>query len=251
MSMIRSAEGVSESPSDSRRETAHEVQRLVWDIPVRVFHWALVAAVIASYVTNKLGVAYFRYHVWCGYAVLILVGFRLLWGLVGTRHARFRNFLRGPTETLRYTRALLRGDDQHFAGHNPLGAIMVVVLMATLLTQAIVGLFSNDEIASVGPLYAYVSDSRSLLLTSLHRQLFDWIAIAIAVHVAAVLVHLLLKKERLLKAMWTGRKALRSNAANESIESSRLWLAALLIAALCGALAWIVEHAPAADIQAF
>ena len=223
----------------------------VWDIPVRVFHWALVAAVIASYVTNKLGVVYFRYHLWCGYAVIVLITFRLLWGFVGTHHARFGSFLRGPIETLRYAADFLRGREQHYAGHNPLGAIMVVTLLSALLTQALVGLFSNDEIASVGPLYGYVSDTLSLKLTSLHRQLFDWLAIAIAVHVLAVLAHQILKKEKLITAMWSGRKSTPVSLAASSISSSRLWLAALIIVAVSAALAWIVRHAPAAEIQAF
>ena len=82
-----------------------EKTRKVWDWPVRLFHWSLVLAVIGAYVTNRLGVAYFSYHLFFGYAVIVLVVFRVFWGFVGTKHARFVNFLRGPKAILRYISA--------------------------------------------------------------------------------------------------------------------------------------------------
>ena len=89
--------------NESAVETPQQVDhRQVWDLPVRLFHWALVAAIISAFVTNRLGVAYFQYHVWSGYAVIILVSFRILWGIVGTRHAKFRQFVRSPAATLHY-----------------------------------------------------------------------------------------------------------------------------------------------------
>ena len=225
--------------------------RQVWDLPVRLFHWALVTAFIASYVTNKLGVAYFKYHVWCGYSVIVLVSFRILWGIVGTRHARFRNFVRGPAATARYLLGLGRGGEQRYPGHNPLGAVMVLALLLALLAQALTGLFGNDEIIDVGPLYGYVSNERSLWLTSLHRLLFDWIFAAVVIHVLAVLAHLVVKKERLVRAMLTGRKPAHSVPAAEAIHSSRLWLAVVLIIAIAAALAWIVSTAPVAAPASF
>lgn len=225
--------------------------RKVWDLPVRIFHWSLVAAVVGAYLTHRLGVTWFRYHVWCGYAVLVLVTFRILWGLVGTRHARFWNFLRGPIATLRYGLGLLRGSSPHAIGHNPLGALMVVLLLAMLLVQAVIGLFGNDEIFNFGPLYGYVSNARSLALTSLHRKLFYWILAAIALHVLAVAYHRFFKGERLVSAMWHGRKPAAVVPAAEAIRSSRLWLALLLLAVLSAALAWIVIHAPVPATDSF
>ncbi|MDB5986922.1 MAG: cytochrome [Nevskia sp.] len=236
--------------SDATQSVANQ-HRQVWDLPVRVFHWSLVAAVVASYVTNKLGVGYFRYHVWCGYAVIVLVSFRLLWGLVGTRHARFWNFVCGPASTARYALGWMRGEPQRYAGHNPLGALMVMALLLALFAQACSGLFGNDEIVNVGPLYGYASNELSLQLTSLHRQLFNWILAAIVVHVLAVLVHRVAKRENLVSAMWTGRKPAHVVSIDESIASSRLGLALLLILAISGALAWIVANAPVADAQSF
>jgi cytochrome b len=225
------------------REDSHTV----WDLPVRVFHWLLVAAFVGAFVTNKLGVAYFGWHVLCGYAVIVLVAFRIVWGIVGTRHARFRNFVRGPGETLRYAASVLRGRPPTYAGHNPLGALMVVVLLPALGAQAILGLFGNDEIVNYGPLYGYVTDAVSLRFTSLHRHLFYWIAGAIGLHIAAVLVHRLLHGERLVTAMITGRKPSHVVGAADAIRASRSWLAALVVVLLIGVLAWIVDTAPNAN----
>lgn len=211
---------------------------MVWDLPVRVFHWALVLAVIAAYVTDRLGVAYFTYHVWCGYAVIVLIGFRIVWGIVGTRHARFSNFVRGPATIWRY----VRGRERPCAGHNPLGALMVIVLLGGLSVQAVTGLFGNDEIFNVGPLYGYVSDELSLRFTSLHRQLFYWIAGAIACHIAAVVFYRVIKKEKLIEAMITGRKAhIRTN---DAIAHSRSLLAVAIVIGIIAGLGWLIAAAP-------
>lgn len=224
-----------------------ETQHRVWDLPVRVFHWTLVLAIIGGFVTNKLGVAYFKYHVWCGYVVLLLVLFRIVWGLVGTKHARFASFLRGPQATLRYAARLLRGRDERHVGHNPLGAWMIVALLGMLGIQALLGLFADDEIFNTGPLSGYVSHDMSLRLTSLHRIIFYWIGAAIAIHVLAVLAHTFLKQENLVRAMLTGRKSALSAASHDHIDSSRTWLAVLVAIALSAGLAWIVGGAPASN----
>jgi cytochrome b len=219
-------------------------QRQVWDLPVRLFHWALVAAFISAFVTNRLGVAYFQYHVWSGYAVITLVSFRILWGLIGTRHAKFWQFVRGPGATLRYAHGVLHGRTLRYAGHNPLGAYMVVTLLIAIGTQAVSGLFGNDDIFNTGPLVGYVDKELSLRLTSLHRHLFYWIAAAVAVHVVAVIAHQVFKQENLIVAMITGRKPQHCVPEGEIIHSSRTWLAVLLVVALAAVLWLIVAYAP-------
>lgn len=223
-----------------------QVERQVWDLPVRIFHWSLASAIVAAFVTNRLGVAYFKYHVWSGYAVLVLVAFRIVWGFVGARHALFRNFLRGPKEIFAYARNLFSPGGPHYVGHNPLGALMVVALLGGAATQAALGLFSNDEIFNVGPLYGLVTRNQSLALTSLHRRLFYLLATAIAVHVLAVVAHKIFKNENLVRAMITGGKPRHLVPAEEAIPSSRLWLAAPLALAVIGVLAWIVLNTPTA-----
>ncbi len=219
--------------------------RRVWDLPVRIFHWLLVLAVVGAYATNQAGLESFEYHLWCGYAVVVLVSFRIIWGLVGTYHARFWNFIRGPVLTVRYAMNTMRNRETHYAGHNPLGAIMVVILLTTLLVQGVAGLFTNDEILNVGPLYGYISNELSLQLTRLHRSLFDWIMIALGLHVAAVIAHRVFKGEDLIKAMFTGRKPADIVKPQEEIASSRLWLALVVLTVVIAVLVWFVMNAPA------
>ena len=226
-------------------------QRRVWDLPVRVVHWLLVIGIAGSYATHKLGVAYFKYHLWFGYLVVVLAAFRILWGFVGTRHARFANFLRGPGTTWNYLRALTRGNAQPTPGHNPLGGWMVIALLLFLLAQGITGLFANDEIFNPGPLYGYISDSLSLALTSWHRRLFDWILIAVVAHVLAVVGHRLFAGHDLVGPMFSGRKSAALVAEHEAISSSRLWLALLLLGVVAGIVAVLVERAPVPMVSGF
>lgn len=224
---------------------------LVWDLPVRVFHWTLATAFVGAYLTHRLGVNYFRYHLWCGYAVIVLIAFRLIWGVVGTHHAQFAKFVRGPVTTLHYAWSWLRHPREHpvghnpHVGHNPLGGWMVIALLTMLLAQALTGLFGNDEIFNVGPLYAYVDNDTSLRLTSLHRELFWWLAAAVALHVLAVFIHLIFKKENLIKAMVTGSKPADRVAAHDAIQSSRTGLALVLVIALAAGFTVLVVTAPA------
>lgn len=244
---------MTESNNNSTPEITQEQQERktikVWDLPIRIFHWLLVLLFIAAYVTNALGPNYFQYHLWTGYAVIVLVSFRIIWGLVGTYHARFINFIHNPITTVQYTFATLKNIEKHYAGHNPLGAIMVVLLLVAILIQAVTGLFTNDEILNLGPLYAYVTDELSLQLTSIHRQLFYWISCAILIHIIAVFIHVFFKKENLIKAMFTGKKPAEGLEKAESIGSSRIWLAAIIIIVLAAILGWLITTAPEAVVN--
>ena len=220
--------------------------RKVWDLPVRVFHSALVTAFIGALVTNRRSVGYFRYHLWFGYAVIVLVSFRIFWGLVGTRHALFKNFVCGPAETLSHAMDLLRHRLGHpHVGHNPLGTCMVVALLLALGIQAGTGLFGDDEILNVGPLAGTVAKETSLWLTSLHRHLFYWILAAVVIHVLVVIAHHLIGQRNLVRAMITGHKPQDHVPEKDGIGSSRVRLAMVLIIALSAGLALIVTHAPA------
>jgi len=218
---------------------------LVWDLPLRIFHWALAISFVGAYVTNRLGVNYFKYHLWFGYTVIVLVVFRILWGIFGTHHAKFANFVRGPITTLRYAWAWLRGKETHHPGHNPLGAWMVLLLLVTLFVQAFTGLFGDDQIMNLGPLYGYVTAETSSTFTTLHRQLFYWIVAAVVIHVAAVIVHLVFKKDNLVGPMITGHKPAHRVTETESIATSRIWLAFALLAAVAAVLTLVVINAPA------
>jgi len=181
----------------------------------------------------------------------VLAAFRILWGFVGTRHARFASFLRGPRATGAYLVALVRGAAPVTPGHNPLGGWMVIFLLLFLLAQGITGLFANDEIFNTGPLYGYISDGLSLKLTSWHRRLFDWILIAAALHVLAVIGHRVFAGHDLIGPMFTGRKPAHLLGEHEAISSSRLWLAAVLLAGLAVTVTWLVLRAPQPAVFSF
>lgn len=254
---------------NAEKSTKHTPKAIkVWDLPVRIFHWSLVLLFIIAYVTNSLGSDYFVYHLWSGYALIILVSFRIVWGLVGTYHARFNHFVKNPLATARYALSVFKKKDKHYLGHNPLGAVMVVVLLIATFVQAITGLFTNDEIFNLGPLYGYINDELSLQLTSLHRQLFYWILGAIALHILAVIFHVVFKRDNIIRAMFTGKKNLptpedsqpspensqlspedvQHQASDDqvSITSSKLGLAIVILIVLIAILAAVILTAPEA-----
>lgn len=222
--------------------------RLVWDLPVRLVHWLIVLAVAGSWATHYAGVEWFAWHRRLGYTVLVLVTFRIVWGFVGTRHARFGHFLRGPRAILDY----LRGrTTERPVGHNPVGALGVVAMLGVLLVQASTGLFANDEIMNAGPFYGWIDPALSNRLTTLHRQSSDVLLVLIGVHVLAVAWHVLGQRRPLVSAMLTGRKAVADVPAEQSIAGSRTGLALVIVAVLAAALAIAVRSAPEATIALF
>lgn len=172
----------------------------VWDLPTRLFHWLLVACLIGSFVTVKVGGLWMDYHMWCGYTMLGLIVFRLVWGFVGPQTARFSHFLRGPSAVLAY----LGGRTAPRPGHNPLGAFSVVVMLLLLGYQAVTGLFASDDILSEGPLAGLVDRDLVATLTGLHH-LNEWpILILVGLHVLAIVWYRVAKKQKLAAAMITG-----------------------------------------------
>lgn len=177
-----------------------------WDLPVRLFHWALVLLVVGSVASALTGGNAMVWHMRCGYAILALVLFRVLWGLAGSSTARFTDFLYGPKRVAGFAGALLKKRDAHYLGHNPLGGWMVLVLLAALLFQAGSGLFANDDIAVEGPLYPFIGKDLSDRLTSLHRLNVKLLYGLVALHVAAVLFHWFARGENLVRPMFSGDK---------------------------------------------
>jgi cytochrome b len=230
--------------------------RRVWDLPVRVTHWLLVVVIAGSWTTAQLDPSYFRWHEYCGYTVLVLVVFRLLWGFWGTRHARFRAFLRGPATILAYGRKLFKNPrgaagDAAIIGHNPLGGVSVLLLLVALLAQGATGLFSNDDIANAGPFYGWVSSSLSNTLTAYHHRIFIALEVLIGVHIAAILYYLWARRENLIVPMWTGRKPSHLVPPADEIGGSRLGLALLIVLVLATALAVAIHLAPEPSMSLF
>jgi cytochrome b len=175
----------------------------VWDLPIRLFHWLLVLSVVGLFVTGKLGGNWLEWHKLLGFFTLGLLVFRVVWGGVGNEHARFANFVRGPRAIIAYLR-----HGTHAVGHNPLGALSVLAMLAVLLFQALSGLFADDDIMMRGPYANAVSGAISAQLTKLHKLNADIILILVGVHVAAIAFYFFVKRENLVKPMITGEKSL-------------------------------------------
>ena len=174
---------------------------VVWDLPVRLFHWLLVAAITFAVVAGKIGGDWIVWHGRAGLFIVGLVSFRVVWGFVGSPTARFASFVRGPAAI----RAYLRGEWQGI-GHNPLGALSVLALLVLLATQAGTGLFANDDIAFQGPLADLVGKDTSNALSGVHHLLAKALYALVAVHLLAIAFYIRVKRENLLKPMLTGWK---------------------------------------------
>ena len=173
----------------------------IWDLPTRLFHWLLVMAVIGSFVSVKLGGNTMIWHGRFCYLVLTLIFFRLIWGFVGTHHARFAHFIRSPKAILAYLK-----NPVETPGHSPVGAISVLLLIGLFLTQALAGLFASDDIAFDGPLAKYVASNWVELLTSFHRW-NEWVLLAlVGTHIGTILYYKYTKRINLISAMITGDK---------------------------------------------
>jgi cytochrome b len=216
---------------------------LVWDWPLRVFHWSLVLAVAGSFATHYAGIEWFDWHRRCGYVVVVLTGFRLAWGFTGPRYSRFQSFLRGPRAVIDHLRGRLPYPS---AGHNPVGAASVLVFLVSLAVQAVTGLFANDEIANAGPFYGWVTQETSNRLTGLHELNSSLLVALIVTHLCAIAWYDGVRRLGLVRAFWTGRKP-----GAEGIASSRGGIALVIVITLVVALAFAIRAAPEAAISFF
>lgn len=181
---------------------------LVWDVPVRLFHWTLALLLVVSYFTARAGGDWMTLHFWSGYAILTLLFFRIAWGFLGSTTARFSSFLKGPGAALTHLGHLLGRGRPRDAGHNPLGGAMVVVLILAVLAQAATGLFAADTDMGMvnGPLALKVADKWVERATAFHSFWINVLLILVALHVLAVVFYLAWKRQNLIGAMFTGRK---------------------------------------------
>jgi len=179
---------------------------LVCDAPTRLFHWLIVALVVAAYATWRLN--WMDWHAQAGNALLTLVLFRLLWGFFGSETTRFSRFLTSPRVALRHLAHMLRREPDRQAGHNPAGGWMVLILLALLLGEALTGLYVANDVADVGPFTASVPAPIANAITSLHLIFWDALLAAVALHVLAVLVYAVAKRHNLVLPMITGWKTL-------------------------------------------
>jgi len=207
----------------------------VWDIFVRLFHWTLVASILFAWWSGEQGGNWMTWHMYAGYTVLGLVLFRLFWGVAGSHYARFTEFLRSPVATLRYTAALFKHREPHHIGHNPLGGWMVVVLLLLAAAQASTGLFANDEIFTEGPLVHLVGYDLSVEITRWHKWIFNTLLTAIGLHLLGVIYHQVFKREKLVQAMFHGRKEASADAPSYPFAP---FMRGLILALVAAAVIW-------------
>ena len=165
---------------------------MVWDAPTRVFHWLLVLSFAGAYLTAE-SERWALTHITLGYTMGGLVAFRVVWGALGTRYARFSSFVRGPAAVIHYVRGLLRGKPEHFVGHNPAGAVAIVLLLVTSVTIVATG-------------WAVYRELGGNLLGELHEAAANAMLAVVGIHVAGVVVASRLHRENLVRSMVVGTK---------------------------------------------
>lgn len=210
--------------------TTDKQRILVWDWPTRLFHWLLAGSFAGAWLTaesERLAL----WHMSFGFTLLGLIGFRLVWGLVGTRHARFRSFVTGPAAVWRYLRSLTSARPQHFVGHNPAGAVAIVLLLLLGAGTALSG-------------WAYWAEFGGELFEEVHEALATAMLAVVGVHVAGVVLSSVLHHENLVGAMVSGYK--RGDAAAGIARARPLVGVLLLVAA--GAF-WVYAWSPSSFLR--
>jgi cytochrome b len=227
-------------------------KRLVWDLPLRLFHWILVLSLLASWYTAEMSskgeffefrgqpYGYAELHFWLGFWALGMVIFRILWGFVGPKHARFSSMLAGPRRLVSYAGQVLKRDSEPTVGHNPMGALVVVLMLLIVGAQAVAGLFliDNTEIFPA-PYHVAVSESLASKLMRFHHFNFHLLQWVVGLHVLAVLFYHFYKRQNLVGPMLTGHKSADLVPQSESIAGSQLFKA-LLVALVAAAIVWLV-----------
>jgi cytochrome b len=197
---------------------------LVWDLPIRLFHWLLVGCLCFSFITAMVeDLQDTELHMMSGYATLALILFRLGWGFLGGTYARFAQFLKGPRACMTYLRQLFSAgsspasdtepDLNYSLGHNPVGGLMIVIMLVIILVQITTGLFANDDILYEGPLAYKVSEEISSQLTALHKQNYYLLLFLIFVHLSAIAFYRVFKRQNLVGPMLTGYKWINAKTA--------------------------------------
>lgn len=206
---------------------------LVWDLPLRLFHWLLVVAVAFAGITGHLGGGFLEWHGHTGLAILGLLAFRAVWGVIGSTHARFVAFFPSPARL----RAFLKGEWRG-VGHNPLAALAMLAILATTAAQGLTGLFANDDIDYQGPLVPLVSGDFSSLSSWLHELVFVVLLSLVALHLGAIAYHGWLGGQTLVLPMVTGAKEVPTELATKHEGGGPVRF--LFAAALASALVWTV-----------
>ena len=210
----------------------------IWDLPTRLFHWALAICFAAMFVSGKIGGGAMTWHFRIGYVVASLLLFRLAWGLCGGRWSRFSAFVCHPRSILSHLRG--KGRFEHSIGHNPAGTVSILMMLFFLLAQVTSGLFSEDKGEAIGPLSLFVTQATVRWVTAYHKNVGQAVLLLVSLHLAAIAFYFLWKKNNLITPMITGDKLLPDNVQPSSDAPSRRLAGAILFLACAGAVRWIV-----------
>lgn len=197
--------------TEQKTEAEQGLERVkLWDPLLRVFHWALVFCVVTTWILGEFGPNTMTIHFYLGYAVIGLLAFRIIWGLIGPASARFSHFIYGPKTTIAYVKTMPAKKPSYWRGHNPVGALSVFAILGLLMAQVATGLFVDaDDFINVGP-FAHLLDSAGVrLMTKLHHQFAPLILILVLIHVGAIVFYKRYKGENLVTPMITGWKLVR------------------------------------------
>lgn len=178
----------------------------VWDLPIRLFHWVVVALIVVSYVSIQGH--WMRVHLLSGYAMLALLLFRLAWGFIGSETARFSAFLQNPLSGLHHLARSGRAEPDTRFGHTEAGGWMVLLMLLLLAAQVGTGLCSNDGGATAGPLARYIGKAASDRVSGVHGALFLALLVLVALHVVAIIAYSAVRRQNLLRPMFSGKKML-------------------------------------------
>lgn len=228
----------SSRPAPAGQRSTMLLPMRIWDAPIRLFHWVLVALVITSWVSVEF--SYMRVHMLSGQAILALLIFRLVWGFIGSDTARFSQFLRSPIAAIQHLMHFTRREPDTQIGHNEAGGWMVVGVLLLLLAQVLTGLFLNNEESFIeGPLSHLVGSAWGAWALKQHNLLFNGIVLVVILHVLAIIGYAVVKRHDLVRPMITGKK--RLPAATPAPTMGNSWLAAAILA-VAVALVWLAVN---------
>lgn len=212
-------------------------RQLVWDLPLRLFHWLLVASLIAQWLTAEVLENATQWHAYIGYFTLGLILFRVIWGFAGTRHSKFSSFMGSPKAIFHYTKSLFSENYKAHVGHNPLGGLLLPSVLILVGLQAVSGLFVTDDIIFNGPYYASVGTQVQEVMQTIHHSIFDWLLYLIGLHLLALLFYKFKLKQSLVKPMIDGKKQVDKQ---HGVAHSQLLRAFILIAIVSAFIIWLV-----------
>ena len=215
-------------------------KKLIWDIPTRLFHWAIVIALCYSWYSMEIEED-LDHHFLSGFIALGLIVFRLIWGLIGSRYSRFGSIVYRPSEIVAYAKTFFSRDGGKYAGHNPMGGLSVLVLLLLILIQAGTGMFADDEYYYFAPFNKFVSAGTASVITQFHGTNAKFILGFALLHIVAIIFYRLYKREKLAMAIITGSKPDKHDRF-ESIPGSRLPIAFILAIFVTAAVYGVVNH---------